>query len=254
VLRVLSAEQMREADRLTIEAGIPGVVLMENAASRVVETLVAEFPELSRRRVVILAGKGNNGGDGLAIARQLLVRRLAASVEVLLTAQPSDLQGDAAANYRMLEAVEGSITVCADEDRWRDARQMALAANVLIDALLGTGLSGPARGLPAAIIRDMNAHCTHACKIAVDIPSGLPSDSADTDGDVFETELTVTFTAPKPSQVLLPGARRCGRSEIGRAEALQSTRGSRWKCRSARPRAVRTGGRRGAEPGSAWAR
>lgn len=215
MLRVLTAEQMREADRRTVEAGIPGIVLMENAAARVVEALASEFPDLRRQRVVVLAGKGNNGGDGLAIARQLLVKDMAGKVDVVLAADPSELQGDAAANRRMLEAVGGSLHACADEQAWGAVRELALQADVLLDALLGTGLSGPARGLPAAIIRDVNAYCQRAAKVAVDIPSGMASAAAQTEGDIFETDLTVTFTAPKPSQALLPGAERCGRLVIG---------------------------------------
>ncbi len=215
MLRVLTAAQMREADRRTVEAGIPGIVLMENAAARVVETLAAEFPDLRTQRVLILAGKGNNGGDGLAIARQLLVKDLAGKVDVVLTADPSDLQGDAATNYRMLEAVGGLVRVCVDEEAWRAERDLALQADLLLDALLGTGLSGPARGLPAAIIRDVNAHCQRAARVAVDIPSGMASDATQPEGEVFGADLTVTFTAPKPSQVLLPGAERRGRLVIG---------------------------------------
>ena len=215
MLRILTAEQMREADRLTIEAGIPGLILMENAASRVAEALLEQIPDLRGERIVILCGKGNNGGDGLAIARQLLVRGLAVDVEVVLAAAPAELKGDAAANLRMLEAAGDGYRVCADSDGWRGVRDLALQSTVLIDALLGTGLSGPARGLPAEILDDVNAHCPHARKIAVDIPSGLSSEGEPAEGAVFDAELTVTFTAPKPNQILLPGAERCGRLVIG---------------------------------------
>ncbi|MDA1235728.1 MAG: bifunctional ADP-dependent NAD(P)H-hydrate dehydratase/NAD(P)H-hydrate epimerase, partial [Acidobacteria bacterium] len=104
--RVLTAAEMREVDRLTTEqAGIPSLVLMENDAAQVVRALEQEFAPLSRHRVVVLCGKGNNGGDGLAIARQLLVQGLAGEVEVILLADPAALQGDAAANWRMAQGV-----------------------------------------------------------------------------------------------------------------------------------------------------
>ncbi len=218
MLRVLTAAQMREADRRTVEAGV-------------VEALADEFPKLRTQRVLVLAGKGNNGGDGLAIARQLLVKDMAGKVDVVLTAEPSELTGDAAQNCRMLAAVGGSLRVCVDEAAWDAARELALQADLILDALLGTGLTGPARGLPAAIIRDVNAHCPLPAKVAVDIPSGLASDAAQPEGDIFAADLTVTFTAPKPSQVLLPSAERCGRlliRPIGTTrEILESIDGDR---------------------------
>ncbi|MBI1355814.1 MAG: NAD(P)H-hydrate dehydratase [Acidobacteria bacterium] len=230
-MRVLTASQMREADSRTIEAGIPGLILMENAASRVVEALVEEFPNLSAERIVILAGKGNNGGDGLAVARQLLVRGLAGDLEVILTADPDALQGDAAANWRMLQAVGGRVRVAPDEAAWRVARGAAVRATVIVDALLGTGLSGPARQPAAEILRDVRLHCADARIVAVDLPSGLPSDAADAEGEVLDADLTVTFTAPKPCQVLLPNAARCGRLRVASigttAELLESLDGDR---------------------------
>src|SRR5690349_5690045 len=103
VMKVLTAAEMREVDRLTIEAGIPGIVLMENAAHRVVEFLAERFAPLRSQRVLVLCGKGNNGGDGLAIARQLHTRFHPEALDVVLLCDPAELKGDAAANYRMLE-------------------------------------------------------------------------------------------------------------------------------------------------------
>src|SRR5215470_10478612 len=102
-MKVLTAAQMREVDRRTIEMGIPGIVLMENAGHRVVEFLAEKFAPLSSQRIVILCGKGNNGGDGLVVARQLFTRFRPASLDVVLLAHPDDLKGDAGANLRMLE-------------------------------------------------------------------------------------------------------------------------------------------------------
>ena len=104
-MKVLTAAQMREVDRRTIEPGIPGIVLMENAAHRVVEFLAERFAPLAAQRIVVLCGKGNNGGDGMAIARQLHTRFRPARSHVVLLAAPEELKGDAAANYRMLRRV-----------------------------------------------------------------------------------------------------------------------------------------------------
>src|SRR5579862_2351795 len=103
-MKVLTAAQMREVDRRTIESGIPSLVLMENAGHRVVEFLAEKFAPLGRQRIAVFCGKGNNGGDGLVVARQLYTRFRPAFLHVLLTGDPAELSGDAAANFRMLQA------------------------------------------------------------------------------------------------------------------------------------------------------
>ena len=106
-MKILTAAEMREVDRRTIEAGIPGIVLMENAGHRVVEFLAERFDPLADQRIVVLCGKGNNGGDGLVIARQLFTRFAPHSLHVVLLAEPGELKGDAAANLAMLLAAGG---------------------------------------------------------------------------------------------------------------------------------------------------
>jgi ADP-dependent NAD(P)H-hydrate dehydratase / NAD(P)H-hydrate epimerase len=205
-MKVLSAAQMREVDRLTIELGIPGIVLMENSALRVVEFLLARFAPLAGRRVIVLCGKGNNGGDGLAIARQLYTRALTASLDVVLLADPAQLAGDAAANYRMLQACG-----CPVE---REILPRMRAATLVVDALLGTGLTGPARGAMLEAIGEINTGFPLADIVSVDIPSGLPSDSGEPLGESVRAAATVTFTAPKIGQVLGPHCERVGELHI----------------------------------------
>src|SRR4051812_12322689 len=108
-MKVLTAAEMRDVDRRTVELGIPGIVLMENAAHRVVEAMADRFAPLGAHRIAVLCGKGNNGGDGLAVARQLLTRFHPVALDVVLLASPEDLKGDAAANYRMLLACGGAV-------------------------------------------------------------------------------------------------------------------------------------------------
>src|SRR5437762_13349060 len=103
-MKVLTAAEMREVDRLTIERGIPGLILMENAGSRVVDFLAARFAPISSHRIAVICGKGNNGGDGLVVARQLYTRFRPESLHVVLKADPADLRGEAAENLRMLSA------------------------------------------------------------------------------------------------------------------------------------------------------
>jgi ADP-dependent NAD(P)H-hydrate dehydratase / NAD(P)H-hydrate epimerase len=206
-MKVLTASDMREVDRRTIEAGIPGIVLMENAAHRVVEFLTTRFAPLASQRVVVLCGKGNNGGDGMAIARQLHTRLRPQSLHVVLFASPDSLQGDAAANFRMLR-----VCGCPVLDR---IPEEARVATLVIDALLGTGLTGPATGPMLDAIRQINSGFPLAQVVAVDIPSGMPSDSSDSPGEYARANATVTFTAPKIAHAMPPNCDHMGELVVG---------------------------------------
>ena len=215
MLRVLTASQMREVDRLTTEkAGIPSLLLMENAAAQVVRVLEQEFAPLSRHRIVVLCGKGNNGGDGLAIARQLSVQRLAGEVEAVLLADPASLEGDAAANWRMAQGAGVRLRIVTDAAGWQAFRCSVLRATLAVDALLGTGLEGPARGLIGEVIDDLSRNFRHVAFAAVDMPSGMGSDTDQLLEPRCPADVTVTFTAPKLSQVLPAGPAQTGRLRI----------------------------------------
>jgi NAD(P)H-hydrate epimerase len=200
-MRILTAGQMREIDRRTIEAGIPSLILMENAACRFVEALERLHGPLAKHRVVVFCGKGNNGGDGLAIARHLKLRGGCASIDVVLPWPEAELSPDAAANLKMLGVVEmrasGSI-----EPRMR-------AATLIVDALLGTGLEGPARGAAAELIQEMNNGFPAASIVSVDVPSGLHEE-----GQSVRARHTVTFTAPKVEQIMPPLCDRVGELHV----------------------------------------
>jgi ADP-dependent NAD(P)H-hydrate dehydratase / NAD(P)H-hydrate epimerase len=201
-VKVLTAAQMREVDRKTIDLGIPGLILMENAGERVIEFLVETFAPLDRHRIVVLCGKGNNGGDGLVVARQLHTRFQPKSLHVVLAANPEELRGDAGENFRMLKAVGCSTATEITPEMRR--------ATIVVDALLGTGLSGPAKGRSAELIGEVNSGFPDAKIVAVDIPSGLQSDSGTNSGQSVRANYTVTFTAPKMCQVLSPACEACG--------------------------------------------
>ena len=195
-MKILTAAEMREVDRRTIGAGIPGIVLMENAGHRVVEFLAERFSPLGDQRIVVLCGKGNNGGDGLVVARQLHTRFAPASLHVVLLADPEELKGDAAANLAMLLAAGGRVE--------REIPPEARAATLVVDALLGTGVSGAATGRMLQGIREINQGFPLAAVVAVDIPSGMPSDSGEPPGEFVWADYTVTFTAPKVAHVMPP--------------------------------------------------
>jgi len=206
-MKVLSAAEMREVDRRTEELGVPGLVLMENAGHRVVEFLSERFAPLSAQRIVIICGKGNNGGDGMVIARQLHTRFRPGSLDVVLLADPSELKGDAAANYRMLVACRCTVAP--------EIPDSSRNATLLIDAVLGTGLTGRATGRALEAIREINNGFPLAKVVAVDIPSGMPSDTGDTEGEVARADATVTFTAPKIAHAMPPNCDRIGELVVG---------------------------------------
>ncbi len=205
-MKALTAAQMRKVDRITIERGIPGLILMENAAHRVVETLERLFPPLSAQRIVVFCGKGNNGGDGLAIARLLHIRFHPRALHVVLAAPLEEFKGDAAENFRMLEAVGVNAVLESTADMQR--------ATIVVDALLGTGLEGPARGKTLDLVREINAGFPAAKIVAVDVPSGIRSDHPQFDGEFVLAHHTVTFTAPKICHVLAPSCDRMGEIHI----------------------------------------
>jgi NAD(P)H-hydrate epimerase len=204
-MKVLTAQQMREVDRRTIEAGVPSIALMENAAHRVVEEIVREFAPLDAHNILVLCGKGNNGGDGLAVAR-ILKDHGATRVRVVLAADPSEYTGDAKTNLdRLAEA-----GIVPERELPQKLRQR-LEVTLLIDALLGTGIQGAPTGRVAELIR-ATREFPSAKIVAVDLPSGLGGD-----GDVVRADITVTFTAPKVEHYLAPRAAEC----VGRLVVAQ---------------------------------
>jgi ADP-dependent NAD(P)H-hydrate dehydratase / NAD(P)H-hydrate epimerase len=209
--KVLTANQMREVDRVTIEEmGVPGTRLMENAGRAVVELLEQEFAPLNQQVIVVLCGKGNNGGDGFVVARHLVERGCAPSV--ILLADPGALQGDAQATYEAMVRAGVKPAVVLNSSQWASVE--VSTATLLVDAILGTGLKGPVEGFLLEVIRDINNRFAHVPVVAVDMPSGLGSDSGALLGESLRARCTVTFTAPKWSQVLGPACERVGEMTI----------------------------------------
>jgi len=210
-MKVLTSKQMKEIDRKTIEEiGIPGPVLMENAGLQILKAIKSRFPELEKEKVVIVAGKGNNGGDGLVVARHLFNQ--ACKPEVLLLASKHEVKGDAAINLQIAEKIGVQIFEAENLEGWKKHKKEILEATLLVDAVFGTGLLKPAEGLYADVIKDINK--SKAYKVAVDIPSGLSSDTYQVIGPAVKADLTVTLAAPKISHVFPPAEEFVGELEI----------------------------------------
>jgi NAD(P)H-hydrate epimerase len=218
-MRILTAAEMREVDRLTIEQyGQPGLLLMENAAARAVEAIEKRYGPFAGRRALIVCGKGNNGGDGAAIAR--LVQVKGASADIILLGRVADARGDARTNFDAvahLSSTAGSGLRLVEVESLDQLQKETAATryDFLIDAIFGTGLARPAAGLFEDAIGFINRRAGGLPVIAVDIPSGLASDSAEPIGPAVRASLTVTFTAPKIANILPPASDYNGELVIG---------------------------------------
>jgi NAD(P)H-hydrate epimerase len=208
-MKILTAKQIREIDRLSTEQfGIPGILLMENAGMRVVELLEERFEDLEDLTIGILCGKGNNGGDGFAVARQLIQK--GTYPFVFLLGREEDVAGDARTNLDILKAIGYPPTVIADSEEWYEEKAELLDADIIVDALLGTGLTKPVSGLYSDVIDSLREDFPRAEIISIDLPSGLPADNAHPIGPAVEADATVTFTALKPCLVLSPNQEYAG--------------------------------------------
>lgn len=193
---VLSREQVRAFDRWAIDTlGIPGVVLMENAGRSCAELIKEKLAGVTQPKVCIFCGTGNNGGDGYVIARHLLNSGF--QVTVVVCGDPNRIKGDAKINLDILERLDQPIErlSIADGDISRRIRTLTGGADMLVDGLFGTGLSGQLSNEYQQLIESINAQ---DCPIlAVDIPSGLDCDTGEPLGAAIRATYTVTFVAAK---------------------------------------------------------
>jgi ADP-dependent NAD(P)H-hydrate dehydratase / NAD(P)H-hydrate epimerase len=195
-MRILTADEMRATDRLTVDRyGVPSLELMEHAGHAVARFVLRTFPEA--QRITVLCGKGNNGGDGFVAARALA--EAGRKVRVLLLGYPADLKGDA---KEMFERMEMAPVLAPDEASLQSAQvvNMLRESELFLDAVVGTGFKPPLRGVAAALRDQINANS--APVVAVDLPSGWDADSRDylVEG-AYRADAVVTFTAPKLAHV-----------------------------------------------------
>ena len=206
-MKILTSREMREIDRIAIEElGIPGVVLMENAGLQVVRAIRARFGDVARERIVVVAGRGNNGGDGFVVARHLA--NLGARPEIVLLAAREEVRGDAAVNLAVVLKMGLPVIEARTAADWKKSRIAVFHATIVVDAIFGTGLVKPIEGLFAAAAEDINK--SSAFKVAVDIPSGLATDSFEPVGPSVKADLTVALAAPKIAHILPPASERVG--------------------------------------------
>jgi NAD(P)H-hydrate epimerase len=206
-MRVLNTQQMREADRRTIdEVGIPGVVLMENAGRQAVAAMEAAFDDLASSRVGVLCGLGNNGGDGFVVARTLIQRGI--ETGVFLLGSVADVRSDARTNLEVLGRIGLTVVEITNAQEWELHFTEISECDVLVDAMLGTGFHGQLSGLLETVVADVNGLGVPV--VAIDLPTGLSADSHEVEGEAIEASMTVTLAAPKLPLVLPPADTHAG--------------------------------------------
>jgi ADP-dependent NAD(P)H-hydrate dehydratase / NAD(P)H-hydrate epimerase len=206
-MRVLNTQQMREADRRTIDdIGIPSVVLMENAGRQAVAAMEAAFEGIANSRVGVLCGLGNNGGDGFVVARTLVQRGI--ETIVFLLGGVSQVRGDARINLEILGQIGLTVVEITDAQEWELHFTEVSECDLLVDAMLGTGFHGPLTGLLETVVADVNDLAVPV--VSIDLPTGLSADSHETNGDAIVAAMTVTLAAPKLPLVLPPADKHAG--------------------------------------------
>jgi NAD(P)H-hydrate epimerase len=203
---ILTAAEMRRADKNAIEQlGIPSLVLMENAARGACDLLIHQLGSLKGKRVAIVCGKGNNGGDGIALARHALIH--GAEVTCALLASEDELSADAKAQHIMLAALAPATLLT-----WQQLHKLPSHFDAVVDAVLGTGAGGELRGVYADAVRWMNEQ--PGVKLALDVPTGIDSDSGTARGEAFHADVTATMAALKPGLLLNEGSESSGKIAV----------------------------------------
>jgi NAD(P)H-hydrate epimerase len=208
---VLTAAEMAALDQKTIqETGIPGIVLMENAARGAAAFFLRTVPDLVQRHIAVLAGSGNNAGDGFALAR--IFHSKGAKVSVVCLRSPQKLKGDALANFTILERIGVPVSVWNEESDFEAQWQTVSRSEAVIDALLGTGLKSEVKGLYREVIQRLNT--LRVPILSLDVPSGLDASSGVPLGAAVKATATATFGFVKLGCVVAPGPEFTGKMEL----------------------------------------
>ncbi len=211
-MKVLTGSQMAELDRVAIEAiGMPSLVLMENAGRSVFQVIQERIPDFAQKKIAIVCGKGNNGGDGLVVARHLINH--GAMVDVFVLSTLAKLSDEAETNATILHRSDEVIHCITDKDQLSQMASALSQADLIVDAIFGTGFTGEVRGLAAQVIELINL--SPAQVLSIDIPSGVESDTGKAPGPAVMADLTITLALPKVGLLFYPGRGYVGELFIG---------------------------------------
>ena len=208
---LVTAWQMSQMDKKTIEAyGIPGAVLMENAGRGATRVLYSKFGDLKDKKIGIIAGRGNNGGDGFVIARYLANNNINATIYLL--ADKSDVKGDAALNLDLLEDIDVPVIEIKNQKELLHHKSAMTNCDIWVDAIFGTGLNSEVTGFFKSVIQFINS--INRPVLSIDIPSGLHPDTGQPLGVCINADVTATFAFAKIGHMTFPGVMHCGNLEI----------------------------------------
>ena len=212
-MRILSSAEIREVDRLTTERhNTPSLTLMENAGAAVAQYCISRVETPGSAQILVLCGKGNNGGDGLVAARRLIQQ--GCRPHVVLLGSYEQVRGDARTNLDALIHAGLKPASVTTLDQWGTIAASIPAPALVIDAILGTGLTQPVEGFLAKVVEDVNIRFPQARVVAVDLPSGLNADSHEVIGPAVRADVTLTMTAPKICHAFPPAAELVGEVRI----------------------------------------
>lgn len=227
-MRLVTAQEMRNIDKKAMEEfSVNGLVLMEHASKAVADVIKNIAAKNDWEKVVVVCGKGNNGGDGLGAARWLAAYGMKVQV-LLVNAAEEDLHGDAAAELAMFKKAGGRLQCVNDANDLQLAEVICLKADVLVDALLGTGFYGELDGMVRDMCRIISSSERYV--VAVDVPTGVNADSGAAAADAVHADCTVTMGLAKTGLLLYPGKEHTGElflAQIGLPEKLVEECGSR---------------------------
>jgi NAD(P)H-hydrate epimerase len=210
LLKIVTAKEMQAIDKTSIEEfGIPDLVLMENAGIAVTSCLREKFPDLKEKKVLVIAGKGNNGGDGFVVARQLF--NIGINVQILLIGKVSSLKGSARVNADIAKNIGIQLLEIKD-DNVKSVNHHIRHRELIVDAIFGTGLKKKPEGIFKKIIESINK--SKSVVASIDIPSGLESDSGQVSGSYIKADLTICLALIKRSHCILPAAESMGEIKL----------------------------------------
>jgi NAD(P)H-hydrate epimerase len=250
VRKIITSAEMREIDRLTTARfSTPAQLLMEEAAAASVQAIASSLSDgLQGKRALVLCGRGNNGGDGAALARQLWLA--GARADIVLFGRVEETENEARTNFeivRHLSSFEAgtqtqppplAFVECLSVTDWEEVASARHSYDIIVDALFGTGLTRPLEGIHLKVVehlsllrraRERAHHLHHPLIVSLDIPSGINADCAELIGEAVRADLTITFTAPKPANVLPPASHNAGKlvvANIGSPSTLLEATGS----------------------------
>jgi len=222
-MKIISCEQMRELDTRAISRGTPGIELMERAGTALVEVLREEVPDISKKRFIVFVGSGNNGGDGLVVARKL--KELGSQVIVALLAEEAEMGEETKTNLVRARGA-GVKTIFPGELFSERIGEEISKSDVIVDAIFGTGFSGSIGGKAKEVIEAINS--SRKFVVACDIPSGVNGTTGEVGGTCVASDLTVTFAYPKRGLFLYPGYRFTGRIRVVDIGIEEEDISSKW--------------------------